>query len=151
MSGVRIESGDWVVVCDGAKALILENAGDEVFPNLRTKEVHAQPEAHIRGEAADVAGKKHQLGTPRAGVDPKTGQDQSEQAFLQDLAGRLDAALGAGETKSLVIVAAPKALGMLRAAYSPALRGAVRREIDKDFVRMPVHEIEKHLTQVAPA
>ena len=25
------------------------------------------------------------------------------------------------------------------------LRNALRAEIDKDFVRMPVHEIEKHL------
>jgi protein required for attachment to host cells len=26
------------------------------------------------------------------------------------------------------------------------LKGAVRAEVDKDFVKMPVHEIEKHLT-----
>ena len=31
-------------------------------------------------------------------------------------------------------------------AYSQALKGVLRAEIDKDFVKMPVHEIEKHLT-----
>ena len=31
-------------------------------------------------------------------------------------------------------------------AYSQPLKGAVRAEVDKDFVKMPVHEIEKHLT-----
>ena len=30
MHNLRIHNGDWVVVCDGAKALILENAGDAV-------------------------------------------------------------------------------------------------------------------------
>jgi hypothetical protein len=40
----------------------------------------------------------------------------------------------------------PRALGVLRSAYSPALKGAVRAEIDKDLVAVPVHEIEKRLT-----
>jgi protein required for attachment to host cells len=35
---------------------------------------------------------------------------------------------------------------MLRPAYSNALRGAIRAEIDKDLVKMPVHEIERHLS-----
>jgi protein required for attachment to host cells len=71
--------------------------------------------------------------------------DQAEQRFLTELARRLDAAVTAGETKALVIVAPPRALGVLRQAYSNGLREAVKAEIDKDYVRMPVHEIEKHL------
>jgi protein required for attachment to host cells len=34
---------------------------------------------------------------------------------------------------------------VLRQAYSDGLRHAVRAEIDKDYVKMPVHEIEKAL------
>ena len=34
---------------------------------------------------------------------------------------------------------------MIRQAYTPRLREAVRVEIDKDLVKMPVHEIEKRL------
>jgi len=37
---------------------------------------------------------------------------------------------------------------VLRPAYSHTLKGAVRAEVDKDFVKMPVHEIEKHLSGV---
>ena len=33
MSKLLIQQGEWVVVCDGAKALVLENAGDAKFPN----------------------------------------------------------------------------------------------------------------------
>ena len=43
MDKIRIDKGDWLVVCDGRKALILENLGDEMFPNLHTREVHEQP------------------------------------------------------------------------------------------------------------
>ena len=53
--------------------------------------------------------------------------------------------IAAGETSDLIIIAAPRALGMLRAAYSPAIRQALRGEIDKDYVKVPIREIEKHL------
>ncbi len=44
MDKIKIGTGDWIVVCDGRKALILENLGDRMFPNLHTKEVHEHPE-----------------------------------------------------------------------------------------------------------
>jgi protein required for attachment to host cells len=43
------------------------------------------------------------------------------------------------------VIAPPRALGMLRPAYSHGLKAAVRAELDKDLVKMPVHEIEKRL------
>ena len=43
MTKIKIDTGDWIVVCDGRKALILENRGDRMFPNLHTREVHEQP------------------------------------------------------------------------------------------------------------
>ena len=70
---------------------------------------------------------------------------QAEQRFLQRVAGHLDAAVNAGEAKSLIVVAPPRALGVLRQAYSHNLRAAVRAEIDKDLVHLPVYQIEKHL------
>jgi len=52
MQKIKIRQGDWVIVCDGKKALVLENTGDEKFPNLKTREVHEHP-----------APKTHELGT----------------------------------------------------------------------------------------
>ncbi len=142
---VRIEAGEWVVVCDGGKALILENVGDGVFPNLRTREVHTQADAATREAGTAAPPRTHQVeGVGRRGVNELGGQD-SEQSFLIDVAARLDAALGAGEAKSFILVAPPRALGVIREACSPALRQAIRAEVDKDYVNMPVHEIEKRL------
>src|SRR5688572_29141939 len=123
MYKLKLENGDWVVVCDGAKALILENAGDAMFPNLQTRAVHAKPDIPTRdyGETDSTRGKKTSA-TARGAVVPPDGYDDAEHQFLADLAGRLDAALGAGETNAFTIVAAPRALGVLRSAYSPAVR-----------------------------
>ena len=61
--------------------------------------------------------------------------DQEEDRFLQRLASRLDAEVNAGNAKSVIMVAPPRALGVLRKAYSHALRGALRAEVDKDYAK----------------
>ncbi len=146
MAILKIREGDWVVVCDGAKALILENAGDGMHPNLKTKEVHEQADAKTHEQGTDAPGRSvNSVGARRSAMEQTDWHEQDEQRFLCKLAGRLDAAVTAGETKAVIVVAPPRALGVLRQAYSDGLRGAVRAEIDKDYVKMPVHEIEKHL------
>jgi protein required for attachment to host cells len=146
MAKLKIDENDWVVVCDGKKALLLENTGDAVFPNLKTKEVYEHKDLKTREQGSDAPGRAfNSVGAMRSAMEQTDWQDQSERSFLEDLAGRLDAAVTSGEAKAVIVVAPPRALGVLRQAYSPHLRQALRAEIDKDFVRMPVHEIEKHL------
>ncbi len=147
MNSLKIKSGDWVVVCDGGKALILQNAGDEVFPNLQTKECHEQSNERTSEQGSDRPGRVHELATTsRSSVAQTDWHDQNERDFLAALAKRLDEAVSGGETSELIIVAAPRALGTLREAYSPAVRKAVKEEIAKDYTHLPVYEIEKHLT-----
>jgi protein required for attachment to host cells len=147
MSDLMIHSGEWVVVCDGAKALVLENVGDAKFPNLKTREVYEQKDLPTHLLGSDKPGRTHSsAGHGSSAVTQTDWHDQAEQAFLNHLAQRLDAEISAGKTKSIIVVASPRALGMLRGAYSHALKGAVRAEIHKDLVKMPVSEIEKHLT-----
>ncbi len=146
MKGSAINKGDWVVVCDGRKALILENIGDEVFPNLHTREVYEHKDAKTHEQGSDKPGRAmNSVGSARSSVEQTDWHEEAERAFLQDLVGRLDAAVGAGDTESMIVVAPPRALGVIRAAYSPALKKAVKEEIDKDYVRLPVYEIEKLL------
>lgn len=147
MTGLSIREGEWVVVCDGAKALVLQNAGDAKFPNLKTVEVFEQEDLPTREQGTDKPGRTNaSVGVIRSAVGQTDWHDRSEEAFLTRLAHHLDAAVAAGKAKSVIVIAPPRALGMLRPAYSHALKGALRAEIDKDFVKMPVHEIEKHLS-----
>ena len=147
MSELLIHGDEWVVVCDGAKALVLQNIGDTKFPNLKMREVFEQKDlpTHLLGSdkpgrAFSPAGRSH--GT----VEQTDWHNQAEQVFLTHLAQKLDAAVAAGKTKSIILAASPRALGMIRPAYSHAVRAALRAEVHKDLVKLPIHEIEKHLT-----
>jgi len=146
MTKLKIKQGDWVIVCDGKKALVLENAGDEKFLNLKTREVFDHPDAKTSDLGTGAPGRSFSsVGTGRSAVEQTDLHAQEEEKFLRKLAGHLDAAVKAGQAKSLFMVAPPRALGVLRHAYSHNLRDALRAEIDKDLVKLPVHEIEKHL------
>jgi len=141
-----IKPREWVVVCDGGKALVLENIGDTAHANLKTREAHEHRDLPTRAQGTDAPGRTTgSVGNMRSAMDQTDWHERAEQAFLQDLAKRLDVAVTSGAAKSLIIAAPPRALGILRAAYTPALREAVRAEVDKDLVGMPIGEIEKRL------
>jgi len=147
MSELLIQHGEWVVVCDGAKALVLENAGDAKSPNLKAIKVLEQKDLPTHELGADVPGRSNaSVGRRRSAFAQTDWHDQAEQTFLTHLVQHLDAAIAAGKTSSLIVVAPPRALGMLRPAYSHAVRGAVRAELDRDLVKHTVGDIEKHLT-----
>ena len=148
MAELKIDSGGWVVVCDGAKALVLQNAGSHMKPNLTTREVFEQPDPRDREISADKAGRAvNSVGETRSAREQVDRHDQEEQRFLAQIADRLDKAVLAGETPSLIVVAPPRAIGILRRAYSSHVRQALRAEVEKDFVKLPVKEIERHLCQ----
>jgi protein required for attachment to host cells len=146
MPELRIGHGEWVVVCDGAKALILENVGGKGQPKLQTREVHEHAAPKTSEQGTDAPGRVQQsASTARSAMEQTDWHDEAERAFLGKLAERLDKAVTAGETKAIFLAASPRALGVLRQAYSQHVRGALRAEVPKDLVKMPVAEIEKHL------
>jgi protein required for attachment to host cells len=127
--------------------LVLENVGDAKFPNLKTLEVLEQKDLPTHELGTDQPGRAfNSANNMRSAVGQTDWHDQNERQFLAHLAQHLDQAITAGKIKSIIMVAPPRALGMLRPVYSHALKGAVRAELDKDLVKHPVHDIEKHLT-----
>jgi protein required for attachment to host cells len=146
MDNLKIDSGEWVVVCDGARALVLENVGDRKFPDLRTKEVYKHEAAPTSGIGTDKPGRAFSsTGARRSAVEQTDWHDQEEQRFLAGLAARLDKAVLGGETKALIVVAPARALGVLRKEFSQHVTKATKAEIEKDYVKMPVDEIARHL------
>lgn len=146
MAKLKIHQGDWVVVCDGKKALVLENAGDEKFLNLKTRQVFDHPDQKTSDLGTGAPGRSfNSVGHGRSAMEQTDWHAQEEERFLRTLAGHLDTEVKAGHAKSIVIVAPPRALGVLRPAYTHDLRRVLSTEIDKDLVSLPVHEIEKRL------
>lgn len=145
-NSVKIEQSEWVIVCDGSKALFLQNAGDAKFPNLQTREVMEQKVPATSELGSDKPGRSHSsVGHGRSAVQQTDFHTQQEEEFLRSIMAKLDAAAQAGQMKAIILVAPPRALGVLRQHYTHALKQAVRAEVQKDYVRMPVYEIEKHL------
>jgi protein required for attachment to host cells len=148
MAELKIDRGTWVVVCDGAKALVLENAGNRSAPKLHTKEVYEQDDPKTSEIGTDKPGRAfNSVGHGRSAMEQADWHDQNEQRFLAKLAVRLDKAVLGGETPSLIVVAPPRAIGMLRRAFTSQVRQAIRAEVEKDYVKMPVDEITRHLLQ----
>ncbi len=145
--GTKLDAGAWVVVCDGRKALLLANIGDELYPNLRTFEVHEQENPPTSEQGTDAPGRVHESARhrPQRAWRPTDWHDQAERAFLRGIVARLDKALQAGETHALIIVAPPRALGVMRPLYTHAISRALAAEVDRDLVKLPVYEIEKML------
>ena len=143
---LKIDNGGWVVVCDGAKALVLENAGSRMHPNLTTRQVFEQPDLSDRELSADKPGRAiSSVGDRRSAVEQVDRHEQEEQRFLKNVAAHLDRAVLAGDTPSLIVVAPPRAIGILRRAFTSHVRQAIRAEVERDFVKLPVKEIERHL------
>lgn len=146
MKSNKLTPGCWVVVCDGNKALILKNMGDAKFPNLRSIEVHEREGWMTRemgsGQPARI---QHSGGPSRSSIEQTDLHDQEERKFLEGLAKRLHQNVATHMPKHLVMVAPSRALGMIRPAYSPLLKEALIAELDKDLVKMPIHQIEKHV------
>ncbi|MBS7543718.1 host attachment protein [Ancylobacter oerskovii] len=143
---IRLPAGVLVAVCDGRRALILRNEGDAAAPNLRTREVHEQDNPPTAAQGTDAPGRVHQsVGTARSAVETTDFHEEAEAAFLRQVAGRLETLLAAGEADSLVMVAAPRALGILRPLYGRAVQQALIGEVRRDMVHLPVEEIERHL------
>jgi protein required for attachment to host cells len=146
MDKVAISPDAWVVLCDGRKWLILENKGDQAHVNLVTREEREEKAAATRELGTDRPGRAHQaVGAARGSVEQTDWHDQAESEFLRRLAKHLDALVQAHDVPALVLIAPPRALGTIRPLLSQRVAQRVRGEIDKDYVRLPVAQIERRL------
>ncbi|WP_454287593.1 baeRF12 domain-containing protein [Rhizobium arsenicireducens] len=146
MSRFNIGHKSWVIVCDGAKALFLRNDGDAGLVNLTVVEHQSQPDEATRDLGSDRPGRVHQShGASRSAMEETDWHEQAEAEFLKDVAKKVEKLVESREIKAMILVAPPKALGILRAEFASLPEGIIRAEIDKDLVKLTVSEIEKHL------
>ena len=146
MVDIKISRDTWVVICDGAKALILENASGGSHPDLRTHEILKQPHAPDRELGTDKPGRTHQAaGFGASAVEETTWHEQAEEEFLKGLALKVDALVQDRGIKRLILVAPPHALGVLRPHLGVQAQTAIVAEVAKDLTNFPVDQIERYL------
>jgi len=149
MPKAGLENGVWVLVCDGRKAILLQNAGDRVYPKLETRRVteHSTRPTHELGTDEPGRTFSRAYGAQRSAMEPTDLERLSEEAFLKDVTADLDRKVISGQIKHVILVAPPRALGVIRQHETAHLRGAVLAEVERDYVREPLYEIERHLTE----
>ena len=138
----------WVLVADGAQAHLYANdgPGHGIHPATEWDFVLDLPSkvgdivSDQEGRAANPAGRGHHVIGPR--TDPRR---HLESEFLRSVAAFLEEGALAKSYDRLVLVAAPRALGELRAVLAPHAAGLVTQELDKDLVHLPQQDLEKHL------
>jgi protein required for attachment to host cells len=147
MAGLKLPWHTFVVACDGAKALLLQNHGDEIELDLQVFEAEDEHHKATHDLGTDRPGRVQQSATTgRSSTQETDLHAQQEADFLTRLAHQLAELVANGTIKHLVLVAPPKALGTLREKLDPHVKAVVMAELDKDLAHMPVYEIEKHIS-----
>ena len=108
----------------------------------------SRDDAPARDLATDRPGRMDAYGGgPRSAFEATDFHDLEEEAFVRKVAAILGGLADEGRVGSLVLTAAPRALGAMRPHYPPALRRVLRAEIDVDLTPMPVADIEKRFAR----
>jgi protein required for attachment to host cells len=152
MAKPRLKHNTWIVVADGGRALIMRNDGDAEAPNFSVVRKYGEHVPPTREQGTDKPGRTNaSVGVNRSAIEQTDFHAQAEERFLREIAAVLTRDHRNGQFASLVVAAAPIALGVLRRAMSEDVKKAVMFEIGKDFTKMPVHEIEQALSKALEA
>jgi protein required for attachment to host cells len=143
----------WLVVADGSRARILSRkARHEPLEEIETLDSAA---ARLPGHeiVSDSPGRVYDSGGQgrHAMAAPTDPQENEKMAFLDDLAGRINAAVARNKFDDLVLFAAPQALGRLRDKLDKQAMQRVVADAPKDLTGRPVNELAKQLEDLLEA
>ena len=143
----RIPHGALVIVCDGHKALFLRNEGKGGVLHLKVKRTIESTDNPITAkQGSDRPGRSQNLVGPTSAVDQTDWHLQAEEDFAAKTARAVENAIP--RTCSIVFIAPPRTLAILRECISPRHRALIVAEIDKDYTKHTIHDIERLLIAV---
>jgi protein required for attachment to host cells len=152
MTTDRLNHNDWVVATDGGRALVMRNDGDARNLLLTVVRKYDQWTPPTREIGTDKPGRTHTSIRPgRAAMEPTDFHQQAEDRLMEEVAEGLAEDLRQQKFSSLVVAAAPTALGALRKAMSDEVRKSVVAEIPKDFTNMNLVKLGLALSQALEA
>lgn len=139
----ELKQDTWVVVTDSEKALFLRNLTDHENPNLDLFDAEEQENPSDREQGANRPGRMNDGGMgQRSALDDTDWHELQKERFAADLAEKLYAEAHRGAFERLVLVAAPKVLGDLRAALHKEVADKIVAEIPKTLTNHPIAQIE---------
>jgi protein required for attachment to host cells len=142
-----------VLVADGKKMLFLRNHGDQNQIDLRT-EAHDcredRKDSDIKTDAPGAIGQSAGY-SGRVAYEETDFHQQEEDLWVKDAAEELKKRALRNDFDSLVIVAPPKALGVLRKELHKEVERRILFTINKEMTDRPIADIEDLLVgEAAP-
>ena len=143
----------WILIADGARGRILQNDGPG--KGLQALEGRVWQGDHVATHElmTDRTGRAFSPAAPaRSAIDSHSDPHrQLKRNFVHRLADALADGSRDRAYDRLILVAAPSALGDLRAALSPEVRAKVVAEVPKDLTKVPDTAVAEHLKDVLAA
>jgi protein required for attachment to host cells len=149
MGRFEIPHDAFVFVGDGRKALFLRNAGDAKFLNLKAEQVFADENPPTHDQGSDRPGRAFKrAGTNvRSSMDTTDWHDLEEHRFARHVAVAFEELVRKRKVKAIVVAAPARTLADLRDAFHADVKSRIVAEIDKDFTKHSINDIEKHLVE----
>ena len=142
----------WILIADETRGRIFE--APSRIGALTEREALVHPESRLKESdlGADAQGFRHaQNKAVQHRVEPRHSiKSQHARDFAKTVAQRLEQAAHAGEYRSLIIVAAPKFLGLLRKELKDELKKRISLELDRDITKLDAAQIRQHLPERLP-
>lgn len=140
----------WILVADEAiarilvygKARRLEPVEEITDPDAHADNAEMRRDAYGRRAAGGTSGHAPASVTASAGEDPL---HQHAEVFARHVAEVIAQAQQHGRFDSLMVVAPPRFLGLLRKAFAKPVSEAIQFELDKDFVHFTNEDIQERL------
>ena len=143
---MAIPHGALVLVADGKKVLFLRNHGDSGMIDLRTESHDKRSDQMDRELKTDAPGTQ----SPRVGIGRDTMEEtdfhqQEEDRWVKDAAEELKRRAFRNDFDSLVVIAPPKALGVLRKELHKEVERRIVLTVNKEMTDRPIPDIEELL------
>ena len=120
-----------IITVDGSRMAIFQNIGEAFAPVLELIEQHKNPSLRTSELGTDKPGRSFQSKSPRRGAHELTDlQQQEEDRFAIEVAQRIEKIV-AEKKASVVLVAAPRALGVIRKHLNTETSAQLLAEIPK--------------------
>lgn len=137
-----------LVVADGGRMALYRNRGSAFEPDLELIEQEAVEFPRTSEVGADRPGRAFESSSSRRSAYEVTDiHDKAEEAFCRTIAERIAILLPQAKA-GLLLVAAPRALGMIRAQLADDVRAGLLGEVGKDYAGMSPADIGKALARL---
>jgi protein required for attachment to host cells len=139
----------WLLLADGRRARVLVEERRGAALSEPTAWVMQISEEDLYDPQDRPPRSFESVGAARHGMDGgRNLHEKEEENFLKRVAARVTEAEKQGGFAHLVVAAPPRALGLLRAQFPPAVKARVRNELDKDLLDEDTPRLRERLREL---